>query len=75
MVKSSKKIIDTGKNGPNMAYLKDMAKKLGISGYSKLAKPALIHAIQLAEGNNDCYGRVADCSLSECLFYIPCQQA
>lgn len=62
-----------GKNGPNMPYLKNMAKQLNVAGYSKMAKPELIHAIQLAESNSDCYQRVLDCGLRECLFYMPCQ--
>lgn len=63
-----------GKKGPNVAYLKSMAKDLGVANISRLNKTDLIHAIQLAEGNNDCYGRIMDCDLQECLFYLPCAE-
>lgn len=63
-----------GKNGPNLAYLREMAKDLGMSGYSRMNKTDLIHSIQLAEGNSDCYSRIVNCGETQCLFYVLCQE-
>ncbi len=63
-----------GKNGPNLAYLKEMAKRVGVDNFSRKNKTELIRAIQTCEGNSDCYGRIVDCDLSGCLFYNPCQE-
>jgi predicted metal-binding transcription factor (methanogenesis marker protein 9) len=63
--------------GPNMTVLKNKAKELGLSNYSRLTKTNLIRAIQLGEGYNDCFGRIADCAKSadECMFSVPCQES
>jgi predicted metal-binding transcription factor (methanogenesis marker protein 9) len=60
--------------GLNMAALKNKAKELGLSNYYRLSKTNLIRAIQLGEGYNDCFGRVAYCakSANECMFAVPC---
>ncbi len=49
-----------------------MAKGLGIKNAAKLRKEELIHTIQLAEGHDDCYGRIPDCGQNDCLFRSDC---
>ena len=52
--------------------LRVMAKDLGV-GTSKLNKAELIKAIQLAEGNFDCFGTPVDyCDQVDCLFRVDC---
>ncbi len=46
---------------------------LNLKGVAKLRKPELIHAIQIAEGNNDCFSRITDCAVSPCLYRADCQ--
>ncbi len=49
------------------------AKKLGINSVSKIKdKEALIHAIQLAEGNTDCFNKIPDCTLNNCFWFGDC---
>ncbi len=52
--------------------LGDKAKELGVKNAAKLAKADLIHAIQLAEGNSDCFGRIPDCQIRPCLYRSEC---
>lgn len=49
------------------------ASELGIKGAAKLRKEALIHTIQIAEGNNDCFMRIENCAVSPCLYRAECQ--
>jgi hypothetical protein len=52
--------------------LRTMAKDLSVST-SKLQKPELIKAIQLAEGNFDCFETAVDyCDQVDCLFRVDC---
>jgi len=52
--------------------LRIIAKDLGIRT-SSLRKPELIKAIQLAEGNFDCFGTTDDyCDQPNCLFRKDC---
>jgi hypothetical protein len=69
--KASKATQGSG-NGPTMANLKEMAKNLGLSNYSKLNKTDLIHNIQIAEGYTPCYGSVNVCAQNQCLFRKTC---
>jgi hypothetical protein len=69
---SSAKTGTADSNGPNMAYLKAMAKDLGVTNYSKLNKTDLIHRIQIAEGYTPCYGSTSVCSQAQCLFRNSC---
>jgi len=55
------------------AILVTMAKALGIKRISTMKKAELIHAIQLAEGNSDCFGRIKNCAVDPCLFRKECQ--
>jgi hypothetical protein len=52
--------------------LRAIAKDMGIRT-NKLRKAELIRAIQLAEGNFDCFGRAEDyCDQLHCLFRRDC---
>ena len=52
--------------------LTDMARELGIKNAAKSRKNDLIHNIQIAEGHNDCFGRIPDCAVNPCLFRNYC---
>lgn len=58
---------------PNIKQLREMAKDLNMKNSAKLRKEELIHAIQLAEGNVDCFGKIPDCGHNDCLFYADCR--
>jgi len=53
--------------------LLSMASELNLKNAAKLRKSDLIHTIQIAEGNVDCFGRITDCSVSPCLYRAECQ--
>ncbi len=53
--------------------LNDKAANLGLKGAAKLRKTDLIHAIQIAEGNNDCFARIENCDVTPCLYRAECQ--
>jgi len=53
--------------------LTEKAAKLNLKGVSKLRKTDLIHTIQLAEGNSDCFARITNCAVSPCLYRVECQ--
>ena len=57
---------------PTVKELRQKAKDLDVKNTGKLRKEELIHAIQLAEGNTDCFGRIPDCRELECLFRPDC---
>jgi hypothetical protein len=40
----------------NMQELRERAAAIGLAGIGKLRKAELVRRIQLAEGNNPCYG-------------------
>jgi len=52
--------------------LTDMARNLAIKNAAKTRKEELIHAIQIAEGNNSCFRRIPNCAISPCLFRGEC---
>lgn len=53
--------------------IKEIAKTKGVSNISKLKKKdELIRAIQLAEGNSDCFGRIPDCLQMDCAWREDC---
>jgi len=55
---------------------KDLTSKaagLNLKGVAKLRKSELIHAIQVAEGNTDCFARISNCAVSPCLYRAECQ--
>ncbi len=49
------------------------AAELNLKGAAKLRKQELIHAIQIAEGNTDCFARISNCAVSPCLYRAECQ--
>ncbi|MDQ6999041.1 hypothetical protein D8Y20_00400 [Mariprofundus sp. EBB-1] len=49
------------------------AKELSLKSAAKLSKNDLIHAIQIAEGNVDCFGRIENCDVTPCLYRAECQ--
>jgi len=53
--------------------LTSKASTLNLKGVAKLRKPELIHAIQIAEGNHDCFARISNCAVSPCLYRAECQ--
>jgi len=53
--------------------LTSKAAELNLKGVAKLRKLELIHAIQIAEGNNDCFARIPNCAVSLCLYRAECQ--
>ena len=56
----------------NIAEIKTRAKTMGIKP-GRMTKDSLIRAIQLAEGNFDCFGTATDyCDQLECSFRDDC---
>jgi hypothetical protein len=57
----------------NIQEIKTVAKERGIK-ISNLKKAELIQAIQLAEGNEQCFGtgKAAECGQEECLWKADC---
>ena len=53
--------------------LLENARPFGIKGAAKMQKNDLVHAIQIAEGNNPCFLTISDCSVSPCLYRAECQ--
>lgn len=53
--------------------IREIAKEKGVKG-GKMKKDELVRAIQLAEGNFDCYGTAVtgDCSQSGCCWRADC---
>lgn len=60
----------------NVQEVRAMAKKIGIKT-SGLNKMSLIHSIQLAEGNFNCFSSAMneDCDQSECVWRDDCFKA
>lgn len=53
--------------------IKEIAKAKGVANISKLKKKEdFIRAIQLAEGNTDCFLRIPDCGLMGCAWREDC---
>jgi len=51
------------------------AAELELKGVQKLKKEDLIHSIQIAEGNVDCFAKIVNCAVSPCLYRAECQAA
>lgn len=49
------------------------AAEFNLKGVKKLKKEALIHAIQIAEGNDACFANIQNCAVSPCLYRAECQ--
>ncbi|ATX81658.1 Rho termination factor, N-terminal domain [Mariprofundus ferrinatatus] len=61
------------KNTVTKKELLEKASGIGLKGVSKYRKPELIHAIQVAEGNSPCFGKISDCWEFNCQFGGDCQ--
>ncbi|MFC1567882.1 hypothetical protein ACFL3K_01610 [Pseudomonadota bacterium] len=48
------------------------AKDMGLKGLSKMKKPEVIHAIQVAEGNSACFQKIPNCGIGECRYRREC---
>lgn len=59
----------------NVAEIRDIAKSMGIKAVGRMKKKEVIHAIQLHEGNADCYGAPwrLECGENDCLWRRDCQ--
>ena len=56
----------------NLTEVKSKAKEVGVS-VGKMKKPDLIRAIQVAEGNTDCFGMPeGSCDQENCCFRNDC---
>lgn len=56
----------------NLTEVKNRAREVGVS-VGKMKKPDIIRAIQLAEGNVDCFGKVeGSCDQENCCFRNDC---
>lgn len=53
--------------------LLEMASDLSIKGAAKLNKAALIHEIQIAEGNAPCFQTITNCAVTPCMYRAECQ--
>ena len=53
--------------------IRDKARTLKVKNYARLPKEQLIRAIQTAEGNVDCYGKIEDCGQMDCCWRADCQ--
>jgi len=51
------------------------AAEFDLKGVQKLKKEALIHEIQIAEGNDACFANIQNCAVSPCLYRAECQTA
>jgi len=51
----------------------ECARKLKVKNYAKLPEDELIRAVQVAEGNQPCYGQIQDCGQDDCAWVAPCQ--
>ena len=53
--------------------IRERARELKVKNYSRMRKDDLIRAVQLAEGNTDCYKRITNCGEMDCLWREDCQ--
>lgn len=54
--------------------IREKAKALKVKNYSRMRKDDLIRAVQLAEGNTDCFKRIKECGQMDCLWRSDCQE-
>jgi len=56
-----------------MDEIREFARALGIQSAEKFEnKEDLIHTIQFAEGYNDCFRRIHDCTNEKCAWFDDC---
>ena len=53
--------------------LHETARKYKLKNFSQMDQAELIRAIQVAEGNQPCYGQIHDCRQEDCAWLTPCQ--
>jgi len=53
--------------------LHETARKYKLKNFSAMDQAELIRAIQVAEGNQPCYGNIVDCRQDDCAWLGPCQ--
>ena len=56
-----------------VTQIREIARELKVKNYSRMRKDDLIRAIQVAEGNTDCFKRIPDCGEMDCLWREDCQ--
>ena len=56
-----------------VTQIREIARELKIKNYSRMRKDDLIRAIQVAEGNTDCFKRIPGCGEKGCLWREDCQ--
>ncbi|HFC46559.1 MAG TPA: hypothetical protein ENJ63_01610 [Dissulfuribacter thermophilus] len=56
-----------------VTQIREKAKALKVKNYSRMRKDDLIRAVQIAEGNTDCFKRIQDCGQQDCLWREDCQ--
>jgi len=53
--------------------LHQTARKYKLKDFSQMDQAELIRAIQVAEGNQPCFGNIHDCRQDDCAWLEPCQ--
>ena len=53
--------------------LREKARALAVKNYGRMTKERMIRAIQLAEGNVDCYKKIRGCGQMDCCWRDECQ--
>lgn len=59
---------------PTIKEIKQIAKDRNVSFPPKIKKADMIHILQKQEGNNPCFGTIADCPEDVCLWFKDCQK-
>ena len=57
-----------------VSEIRQKAREPRVKNYSRMRKDQLIRAIQIAEGNSDCYKRIQGCGQMDCLWREDCQE-
>lgn len=58
-----------------MKDIREKARELKVSNYSRMRKDDLIRAIQTYEGNSPCFGMITDCRQTDCSWMEDCQSS
>lgn len=54
--------------------VREKAKALQIRNLTRLGRDDLVPAIQVAEGNTDCWKKIAGCGQEDCCWRTDCQE-
>ena len=57
----------------NVKEIRARARSLKVTHYSRMKKHDLIRAVQLAEGNTDCFQQIEGCGEIDCCWRDDCQ--